>query len=192
MPTPTKPIIVLKNENKSHRTKAEKEQRKKAEESLETGVALKERPEVKSNKIAHKEFSRVSKLLENIQKNDALYETIINRYCVMIAECADMQEKKDRCYQILEQLNERFDEEIDNSPPEERAKIIRSYSKSYNESLKSLFGCDAAIQTKRKMLLDIEKENIMTIASALRSIPKKVNNEDDEDDMKKLLTRKRG
>jgi len=192
MPTPPKPIIVLTTENKSHRTKAEKEQRKKAEESLETGVALKERPEVKSNKIAHKEFSRVSKLLENIQKNDALYETIINRYCVMIAECADMQEKKDRCYQILEQLNERFDEEIDNSPPEERAKIIRSYSKSYNESLKSLFGCDAAIQTKRKMLLDIEKENIMTIASALRSIPKKVNTEEEDDKMKNILSRKRG
>jgi hypothetical protein len=32
---------------------------------------------------------------------------------------------------------------------------------------------DKMVQTKRKMLLDIEKENIMTIAAALRSIPKK-------------------
>ena len=36
-----------------------------------------------------------------------------------------------------------------------------------------LLGYDSAIQSKRKMLLDIEKENIMTIAAALRSIPKK-------------------
>ena len=32
---------------------------------------------------------------------------------------------------------------------------------------------DKQIASKRKMLLDIEKENVMTIASALRSIPKK-------------------
>ena len=36
--------------------------------------------------------------------------------------------------------------------------------------------CDKLLQQKRKMLLDIEKENIMTIASALRSVPKKAEN----------------
>jgi hypothetical protein len=35
--------------------------------------------------------------------------------------------------------------------------------------------CDRQVQAKRKMLLDIEKENIMTIAAALRSIPKKTD-----------------
>ena len=38
---------------------------------------------------------------------------------------------------------------------------------------KNLISLDKQVQTKRKMLLDIEKENIMTIASALRSVPKK-------------------
>ena len=38
---------------------------------------------------------------------------------------------------------------------------------------KNLISMDKQVQTKRKMLLDIEKENIMTIASALRSVPKK-------------------
>lgn len=37
---------------------------------------------------------------------------------------------------------------------------------------KQLISYDKQIQTKRKMLFDIEKENVMTIASALRSIPK--------------------
>jgi hypothetical protein len=36
-----------------------------------------------------------------------------------------------------------------------------------------MFAADRQIQVKRKMLFDIERENIMTIAAALRSIPKK-------------------
>ena len=39
---------------------------------------------------------------------------------------------------------------------------------------RNLMSMDKQIQTKRKMLLDMEKENVMTIASSLRSIPKKV------------------
>jgi hypothetical protein len=37
----------------------------------------------------------------------------------------------------------------------------------------NVVGLDKQIMAKRKMMLDIEKENIMTIASALRSVPKK-------------------
>ena len=37
---------------------------------------------------------------------------------------------------------------------------------------KQLLDVDRQIQAKRKMLFDIEKENAMTVASALRSIPK--------------------
>lgn len=173
MPTPTKPATVIKMEKKSHRTKKELKQREKGEKSLTSGTALRERPEVKNNIIAHQEFVRLNELLTGIEKNDAIYEVIINRYCLMIAECVDMETKRERCYQIIENLDEVFDEEIESAPEDERAKIIRAYSKSYNESMKSLISYDSQIQAKRKMLLDIEKENIMTIAAALRSIPKK-------------------
>lgn len=176
MPTPPKPYLVLANEKKSHRTKSELKQREIGEKSLATGTALKERSEVKSNPIAHKEFVRLNKLLKGIEKNDAIYEAIINRYCLLQAECVDLEEKRERCYQAIVRLDDAFEEEIENTPLEERGKIIRSYSKSYNESLKYLLGCDSQIQSKRKMLLDIEKENIMTIAAALRSITKKQEN----------------
>ena len=43
------------------------------------------------------------------------------------------------------------------------------------EISKQLISYDKQIQAKRKMLFDIEKENIMTIASSLRSIPKKTD-----------------
>lgn len=173
MPTPPKPHLVLLEENKSHRTKAELEQRKKAEEALASGTSMKERPEVKSNPIAHKEFVRINKLLQKINKNDALNELIINRYCLINAECFDLQIKREHIYEVITSLDEKFNDEIENTLDDDKAKLIRDYLKSYNDSMKMLLSCDSMIQTKRKMLFDIEKENIFTIASALRSIPKK-------------------
>ena len=61
---------------------------------------------------------------------------------------------------------------------DEEEMTIKEY---YNLELgmqKNLISLDKQVQTKRKMLLDIEKENIMTIASALRSVPKKVEKKD--------------
>ena len=67
MPTPTKPAKVIAIEGKSHRTKAELNLRKQAEESLLTSEKIKERNETKNDKTAHKEFLRVEKLLEKIE-----------------------------------------------------------------------------------------------------------------------------
>ena len=50
---------------------------------------------------------------------------------------------------------------------------IEDYIKLQNETSKMLLSFDRQIQAKRKMMFDIEKENVMTIASSLRSIPKK-------------------
>jgi hypothetical protein len=175
MPTPPKPYLVLTGEKKSHRSKNELNQRKQGEKALATGVALKERSEVRKNQIAHKEFKRINGLLKNIDKNDAIYEVIINRYCMMVAECNDLQTKRENCYQIMLKLDEKFESEIENTPVEDRAKLIRTYARTHSDMLGNLLCCDSQIQSKRKMLLDIEKENIMTIAAALRSIPKKAD-----------------
>ena len=64
MPTPAKPFKVLLAENKSHRTKAELQLREEGEEALSTKIKMKERKEVKQNKVAHKEFKRITELLE--------------------------------------------------------------------------------------------------------------------------------
>lgn len=170
MPTPPKPHIVLINEGKSHRTKAELKQREEAEKALVTGEKLKERKEVKENPIAHKEFRRISKLLKNIEKNDALYEPIINRYCQLQAECKDFEEKREQVFKSmldLESSKEDFEKKDD----------IKSFYKMILDMQKNMVNIDKQVQSKRIMLLNIEKENIMTIASALRSIPKKVDEE---------------
>lgn len=161
MPTPPKPFTVLSNEKKSHRTKSELKQRQQGEEALSTGVALRERPEVKNNPVAHKEFKRLNDLLKTIGKNDAIYEGIINRYCLIMAECIEFEEKREKFYQQMDDLEDKADD-----------MEYKDYFKLQSDIQKNVIGLDKQVQSKRKMLLDIEKENIMTIAAALRSIPK--------------------
>lgn len=166
MPTPPKPAKVIKMEGKSHRTKAELRQRENAEESLLTGKVLRETQEVKRNKLAHKEFLRIEKLLKTIEKDDDLYGSTINRYCLLLAECTEFEEKRERFYQQIEELESekgRFDEEGD----------LKTYYKLQGNMQKNIIALDRQVQAKRRMLLDMEKENVMTIASSLRSIPKK-------------------
>lgn len=173
MPTPPKPYVVLSSEKKSHRTKKELKQRQNGEESLASGVALKERSNIKSNTIAHKEFKRINDLLKKIGKNDAIYEPVINRYCIMQAECVDLEEKREYFFNLIENLKAAFEEICDELEPGEKAIKLIEFSKELSNLTNGMMNIDKLIQTKRKMLLDIEKENIMTIAAALRSIPKK-------------------
>ncbi len=173
MPTPPKPFAVLKSEKKSHRTKKELKLREKGEASLATGVAIRERPETKNNPVAHKEFLRINKLLKNIEKNDSIYEPVINRYCIIQAECKEFEERREELYKLIHELKETFKEATLDVEPEEKTMLLLDFSREMAKLSNTMISLDKQLQTKRKMLLDIEKENIMTIASALRSIPKK-------------------
>lgn len=187
MPTPPKPFKVLTTEKKSHRTKAELKMREEGEKSLSTEMELKERKEVKQNKIAHKEFKRIQKLLKKIEKNDAIYEAVINRYCLLQAECTDLEERREEFYNLVFELKEEMKNVTDDLEDDtEKATTILEYSKTIAKIMNSMNAIDKQIQLKRKMLLDIEKENIMTIASALRCIPKKEENEADNPLLKVL------
>ena len=158
-------MILL--EGKSHRTKKELAERKRAEAQLLTGKVLKEAAEVKENEKAHKEFQRIRKLLKSIEKDDDLYGATINRYCLLMAECSDFQDKREmyRQMQDLQESKEKF----------ERNEDLTTYYMLQSTMQKNMIALDRQVQTKRKMLLDIEKENIMTIASSLRSVPKKTD-----------------
>ena len=183
MPTPPKPFKVLTSEKKSHRTKAELKKRQEGEQSLSTDIILKERKEVRQNKVAHKEFKRVQKILKNIDKNDAIYEAVINRYCLLQAECFDLEERREECYNLISKLREEEKELIEELKDRENIDELIDYKLEYAKSLakmmSSMSTIDKQIQAKRKMLLDIEKENVMTIASALRCEPKKEDKETD-------------
>lgn len=166
MPTQPKPFTVLVNEKKSHRTKAELKQRKQEEAALSSGTALRVRPEVKQNAAAYKEYLRINKLLKGMEKNDALYEPVINRYCLIQAECGELEERREFFFQLIEEVKERFDQEG------LEVEQLLELTKELGKLTSGMMAIDKVLQQKRKMLFDIEKENIMTVASALRSIPK--------------------
>ncbi len=183
MPTPPKPYEVISMEGRSHRTKKELEARKQAESQLLSGEKLKERKEVKENPAAHREFLRINKILKNIGKNDAIYEPVLNRFCMLQAECLELQERREEIHQITMELRASFNA----MDQEEKEEKLLDFSRELARMTGAMLNCDKQLATKRKMLLDIEKENIMTIASALRSIPKKQKEEEEDDPMMALL-----
>lgn len=173
MARPSKPFTVITTEKKSHRTKAELAVRKQAEEKLLTGFKLKEKPEVKQNEVAHQEFKRIEKLLKSIEKNDDIYGNVINRYCLLQAECRDLEERREEFYEMMSELRSTFQECTVDMPATERAPLLMEFARELARMSASMINCDKQIQAKRKMIFDIEKENMMTAAAALRNIPKK-------------------
>ena len=157
---PSKPLALVKG----HRTKAEKAVREQAEKQLLTGTSLKEWSEVKSDPVAHKEFTRIKKLLKSIGKDDDLYGAVINTQCKLKSEEYQMFAIKDQFIKTLEELETKYREE----------ELPWSDYMSMKVKIQGqIIACDKAIMQKRKLMLDISKENIQTIQSALRSVPKK-------------------
>lgn len=91
-------------------------------------------------------------------------------------------------YSLIEDLKEQFENSKEYLEDEEVAKETRKFASSITELTKSMIEIDRQIQQKRKMLLDIEKENVMTIASALRVIPKKPENDSAKETILKVLS----
>ncbi|MGE5415884.1 MAG: hypothetical protein ACM3UZ_03835 [Acidobacteriota bacterium] len=181
MPRPPKSIHLIKSEgNKRHLTKKEIEHREKAEKALLTGSSLKEWPEIRKSKVAHKEFLRLKKLLKAIEKDDALHEAIINRYCLLLAECKDFEDMKAMLLNDMVELMERHA-----AGEVEFPEYIDRKDKIHTQ----IMACDRKNMDKRKMMLQIEKESLLTIASALRAIPKKPE-EKKESPMAQFLKRK--
>jgi phage terminase small subunit len=178
---PPKSHLQLVAEKKSHRTKAELETREKAEKALMTGSSLQEWPDIKAKAVAHREFNRLKNLLAAIGQDDALHEAVINRYCLLLAECKDFENLKIQFAKDIKELGKRL---------KSRDLDYLEYIDRKGSLQDRLMACDRKIMDKRKMLLQIEKENLLTIASALRAIPKKPPEEEEDDQMASLLNRK--
>jgi len=178
---PPKPSNLIKLEGKSHRTKAELTAREKAESQLLTGISLKAWPEVRADKVANKEFNRVKKLLKIICHDDALHEAVINRYCLLTAECKQIEQTVGQLGTEMVELTEAYRSgQID----------FLGYVQEKGNIHDRIIAWDKKLMDKRKMLLQIERENIMTILATLRAIPKKLENKK-ESPMAEYLRRKR-
>lgn len=174
MGRPPKACNTLEKEGKSHRTKAEIELRKAGEESVKSGKELIERREVKKDKVAHKEFLRLKRLLEGMEKADELFSSCINRYCLLYSECFQFEQLKSVYQKCVEEIMLDKEKIVKDYVDDKKADTISltQYYRIKNSFSGMILDLDARIMQKRKMMFDIEKENIMTVASGLRSIPK--------------------
>lgn len=151
---------------RKHVTKAQKAARSKAEKELLTGKTMQCSARVKADKVAFAYWKRIQELLGSIGKNDALLENVLNRYCVMQSEMEQSAQELESYRDGLREIVDRKDE-MD----------FPTFVSKAQAQAGMIMAADKLLNTKRKMLLDIEDKNILTAASALRSIPKKAAEE---------------
>lgn len=168
MARPTKPVALVEG----HRTKDELAERRNAEAAMLTGTPMEMRFKKKEHKPAAKEFARIKILLAKIGKDDALYEQIINTHCLLVEECEQIQDVRNQFIGSKAELQRDYRAGRTGNP-EQGGIDAAEYYRLLAKLSQSIIGCDKELMAKRKMLLDIDKENVMTIQSALRSIPKK-------------------
>ncbi len=166
MARPPKTVSVIKLEGKSHRTKKELATRERAEKSLLTGKQMIETADVKSDRTAHLEFLRLKPLLKAIDKFDEIYGAAVRRYCLTKSKLEEAEAE------VLKLKDELCD--LRNSKPEfidsgDIAEYFRLISRMEDTITKR----EQVAKGYRAEMIDCEKENCMTIKSALRAIPKK-------------------
>lgn len=199
---PSKPVST----NRKHLTKAEIEQRSAAENSLLSGKKISERKRVKADAVAHAEYRRVVALMRAIGKDDALYSEQINRYSELFAEGEfykdlaaglrhELSELNALSYEVTAACRQISDisEELDEFSAEQLCGNVSAVLEALDELmkqrgalLKQISDVDTKIKQKREAMLAIERENCMTVSAALRTIPKDVH-KDEEDELLKVL-----
>ena len=83
--------------------------------------------------------------------------------------------EQDRVYYVdmLREMREDLHEQKEQlERPVNYIELLADVARSMAKITASINAIDNTIQQKRKMMLDIEKESVMTIAASLRSIPK--------------------
>ncbi len=168
MARPSKSFSVVEG----HRTKDELKDRRDAEKAMLTGVPIKMQFTQKGHKTAAKEFKRIVDLLAKVKKDDDIYGEIINTYCLLVEECEQISDIREQFIHSKEELKADYEAGKTGNPNKDGMKATEYYRLLADLS-KSIINCDKQLMAKRKMILDISKENLMTAQSALRAVPKK-------------------
>lgn len=151
-------------------TKSEREYLENAEKATLSGMPITEFKKTKKDKIAHKEFVRVTKLLSAVGKNDAMYEAVINDYCMYLSDIERNRTYREKFEKDIDELDELFLADEITISEKMRMRV------KHNENILS---CDKQINALQRKRFEIEKETGFTVASSLRSIPKKQIEESD-------------
>lgn len=166
-----KPLALVQG----HRTKAEIETREQGEKALTTTIKFNKWPDVEKHKLASEHFDKLEAAFTEIGMTDVFYEAVLNRYCLLLSECSDIEKSKARTQRALNELYK-------NKQQMEFTDFIRSLTDLNN----ILIAQDKILAKKRDQLLLIEKENVMTVQGKLRAVPKKPLDETEDDPLAKL------
>ena len=153
-----------------HRTKREIAMREEGEAALKSSEPFEMWSRTKSKAKSKAHFEKIRKAFENIGEGDVMYEAVLNRYCIIIAECDDLESRIVALKKTIQRLEATWEKMSTQEEPE--TKDFLAYVKSLAALNKELNGMDAALGAKRNALLQIEKENIMTVLAKLRAVPK--------------------
>lgn len=155
---PAQPIqLHLAKGNVRRLTKEEIATRQAQEEKLRTGnKRLTQTPEVKANPIARKMFNKLKKLYKDIEYVEALDDNIINRYCLVYAEHAELSEFRQA---IVEKVRE----------ADTASKIAM---------LDKLTTLDRQQEKKRDMLIKLEDRLFLNPTARVKNVPKKVKEQE--------------
>lgn len=164
---------------KGHLTNAQKEIREKAEKALVTSYVMKPWVKTRANATAMKQFKKIKKAFSKIGHDDICFESVLNRYCIIFAECEETEETREMLIAGLREMMLHKDELIKETG-------LLTYVNQMADLADKAAGCDRTLAKKREMMLAIERENIMTVNSKLRAVPKKAP-EEPQDEMEKLL-----
>jgi len=124
------------------------------------------------HRTASAEFNRIKQLLGKIGKDDDLYSRSVNTHCILVEECEQIQDIRDQFIASKRELREAY-RKGECGDPEDAGIGASEYYRLLAKLSDNIINCDKQLMAKRKMILDIDRENILTAQSALRSIPKK-------------------
>lgn len=154
-----------------HMTKEEREKREEGEKALATSTPFKIWPKTRKNKVAAKHFRRLAKAFAAIKQCDVLYEQALNRYCLLLAECEALEARIPRMMEVIQATETAWEKKCEGDEVPEVSEIL-DYANAIAGLNREWNRLDGALGAKRNALLQIEKENIMTVLGKLRAVPK--------------------
>ena len=158
------------------RTKEVIAQREQAEKELSTNTPMRKWKETGKNKKASAYFTKMKRAFAKIGMDDEMYEAMLNRYCILLGECLEIEERMQEAQARIEQI-EAMKADME----------FADYIKLSIEAEKARASLDRIIDAKRSMLLSIENNNLMSVLSKLRAVPKEVKKVEEVDPMESIL-----
>lgn len=177
-----KPVeLHILNGNKRHLTKAEIEQRKKAQVQLGEHKLICP-AYVRADKIAYKKWKEIVKLYKDIDFVSSADVGLMARYCMAFSEYLNLTEHRKICANVRIDYVNSEDEQIYDELAEHYSvkRAAKMYDKiEYTFSLAGVLAVDKALNAKMSTLVQMEDRLFLNPLAKIRNVPKKEVKQDD-------------